>query len=362
MYQGGDVEEDKNGADEFLSLDKFLSELMGYHEQIKQLQASEVHYKLWSATLQKSLNQYQTVVDLLPQKVHLKDKNSSYLFANQTFARFLGVPPRQISGKTDHEFFPDETAEQSLAEDREVLEKGGLIEHEWRYAGKGKVKVERVIKSPVKGVSGETVGILGISWDITDQKAREEELEKKSMELTRLLEARNQELGETYAKFHSEQAECRRLEEEQKYLEILYGILFENSGTAVALIEDNKVIARVNREFEKLSGYSRAEVEGAKNWKDIIHPEDQENIEESAPPPDLISLNPGIRFFKFRNKQTKEKTVSMTAARIPGSNRIMVSMTDLTKYQQAREELDRVKKQVLEWTAEMERGVKSLDT
>jgi PAS domain S-box-containing protein len=209
--------------------------------------------------------------------------------------------------------------------------------------------------------SGETAGILGISWDITDQKGREEDLGKKNIELALLLEARDEESKEIHAKFQAEQAECRRLGEKQKHLETLYGLLFENTGTAVAVIEDNKVIARVNTEFEKLSGYSRAEVEGTKTWDDILHHGHQKDIGESAPSPDLISLNPGIHVFKFRDKQTKENVVSMTAARIPDTNRFMVSMTDITKYSQAREELDGIRKQFMEWMAEMERRVKILD-
>ena len=355
------MEEDKNGIDKFMGIDKFISELIGYHEQIKQLQASEVHYKLLSATLQESLNKYQPVVDHLPQRVFLKDKNLFYLLANENYARFLGVSPQQISGKTDHDFFPGETSEQNLNEDREVMEKGVPAEREGRYTREGRVEVEKTVKTPVKNASGETVGILGISWDITDQKAREEELEKRATEVSQRLEARTDELKEIRGKFESEQAECRRLEEKLKNLEGLYGILFENTGTAVAVVEDNRVISRINTEFEKFSGYSRAEVEGAKNWNEFIHNGHPESKGESTPLPDLNSLDPGTHVFQFRDKQNKEKTFSMTAARIPDTNRVMVSLADITKYKQAREELNRTMKQFMELMVEMERGVKNLD-
>jgi len=38
-----------------------------------------------------------------------------------------------------------------------------------------------------------------------------------------------------------------------------------------------------------------------------------------------------------------------------------VSLTDITKYKQAREELNRVMRQFMELMAEMQRGVKNLD-
>jgi PAS domain S-box-containing protein len=355
------MEEENIGADKFTSIDKFISELIGFHEQIKHLKASEVSYKLQAATLQESLNQYQAVLDHLSQKIFLKDKNFRYLFANENYARSLGVSPQQVFGKTDHDFFPFEAAEQKLNEEREVMEKGVPAEQEGSHTREGRVSVERIVKSALKNASGETVGIMGISWDITDQKAREEELEKRSTELSRLLEARTEEWKEIQAKFQSEQAERRRLEEKGKNIEGLYSILFENTGTAVALIEDNKIISRVNGEFEKISGYSRAEVEGAKNWGEILHDGFQEKTGESTGSPDMNFLGPGMRELKVMDKHNKKKTVSMTVARIPDTGRVLVSLADITKYKKTREELNRVMKQFMELMVEMEKGVKDLD-
>jgi PAS domain S-box-containing protein len=355
------MEQDKNGGESFLSIDRFISELIGYHEQIKKLQASEVQYRLLATTLQESLDKYQAVFDHLPQKVFLKDEKSRYLLANENYARSLGVPRQEVSGKTDHDFFPPETAEQLLEDDREVMARGVPAEKEGRYTREGRVEVERILKAPVKNSSGDTVGVLGISWDITDQKTREEELEKRSAEVSRLLEARTEELREIQGKSRDEEGQSRQLEEKVKNLEGLYWLLFENTGTAVAVIEDNQGISRVNREFEKISGYSRAEVEGAKNWNEFIHNGRSENAGEAIPPPDLNSLDAGTRVFNFFDRQNVKKTISMTAVRIPDTNKVMVSLTDITRYKETREELNRVVGQFKELVAEMEKGVKNLD-
>jgi hypothetical protein len=76
---------------------------------------------------------------------------------------------------------------------------------------------------------------------------------------------------------------------------------------------------------------------------------------------DMNSPDPGMHMLKFMDKQNREKTVSMTAARIPDTNRIIISLMDITKYKQAREELNRIMKQFMELMVEMERGVKELD-
>jgi len=355
------MEESLNEVDNFMSVDKFITELIGYHEKIKQLMASEARYKKLAGALQESLNQCQTIIDHLPQKVFLKDKNSRYLFGNQHYSQSLGVAAQNIPGKTDRDFFPPEMAEQRLNEDRRCMEGGHPEEREERYTREGGVRVEQILKFPIKNESGESVGIMGISWDITGNKAREEALEEKARELAGLLEARTADWKEVVGKHQAEQVERRRLEEELKYLKGYDGVLFENTGTAVAVIEDNKVISKVNTEFEKFSGYSRGDVEGAKNWSEFIPNGYSENIGGPTGSPPMNSLDPGMHLLKFVDRQNKEKIVSLTAARIPETNRVMVSLMDITKYRQTREELNRIMKHFTEWMAEIEKGLRNLD-
>ena len=355
------MEEEKNGVEKFMSIDKFITELISYHEQIKQLKASEVHYKDLAETYQETLKKYQAIIDHLPQKIFLKDKNLFYLFSNEKYARFLGADPQKIAGKTDHDFFPFETAEQYLDADRKFMEKGHPEEKEERILCDGKERMEQVAKFPLRDEAGEIAGILGISWDITDKKKKEEKLEGQTLELARLLEARTDEGKEISEKLEAELTERRRLEERLSSLEGFYRVLFENTGTAVAVVEENKVVSRVNTEFERFSGYSRAEVEGAKNWNEFIHNGYPQNMGEVMSSADMNSLDPEMNVFKFVDKQNREKTVSMTAARIPDTNRVMVSLVDITKYKQAREELNRIMRQFMELMVETEKGVKSLE-
>ena len=355
------MEEEKNGEDKFMGIDKFITELVGYHEQIKLLKASEAHYRELAGKLQESLNKYQTIVAHLPQKVFLKDKNLFYLFGSENYARLFGVAPQEILGKTDRDFYPFEVAEQRLNDDRMFLGKGDPEEKEEKVLRGGKERVEQVVKYPIKDASGEIVGIMGISWDITEKKEKEEGLERKNKELANLLEARNAELKEIQEKIQLEQGKCRTLEGKVEKLEGSHSILFENTGTAVAVIEDNWVISRVNTEFEKLSGYSRGEMEGRKHWNEFIHNGYPEKAGKTSYAPDPAYLEPGMKVCKFMDKQNKERTVSIVFSRIPDTGRVMVSLNDITKYKQAREELSRIMGQLVEMMGEMEKGIESLD-
>lgn len=237
---------------------------------------------------------------------------------------------------------------------------GNTEEREERYSRDGREGVERVIKIPIHDKTGEIVGLAGFFFDITETKAKEEELEKKSKELADSLEGRNAELREIQDKIQVEQAERWKLEEGLKNVEALYSILFENTGTAVALIEDNGIISRVNREFEKISGYSRGDVEGAKNWGEFIKNNIPHHAGESADSQWLNPLDPAMKVFKFVGGQNEEKTVSLAAARIPNTGRFLVSLTDISDYRKAREDLNRIMKQFKELIGEMEKSAKDL--
>ncbi len=354
------MEEEKNIAEKFMSLEKFISDLIGFHEQIKQLKASEAHYKELAGNLGETLKKYQAIVDHVPLKFFLKDKNLIYLLSSESYARFLGIAPQDVIGKTDHDFFPSEVADQRLNEERRLMEVGKAEETEERRTREGRTRVDQIIKAPIKNESGQTIGIVGFSLDITEKKEKEEELEKKNRELSNFLEARKAELKKIREKFELEQADRQRLEERLQNVEALFPILFENTGTAVAMIKENRIISRVNKEFEKLSGYSRAEVEGTKNWGEFIRNGSLQDIGEPAGSPSMNSLGPGMPVFKFLGRQNEEKTVSMTVALIPDTGSVLVSLKDITNYEKARQELNRVMTQFRQVMVGMEKAAEDL--
>ncbi|MBW2006422.1 MAG: PAS domain S-box protein [Deltaproteobacteria bacterium] len=69
------------------------------------------------------------------------------------------------------------------------------------------------------------------------------------------------------------------LDEERKALqdsEERYRTIFENTGTATLIIEEDTIISMVNTQFEKLSGYSKEEIENKMKWTEFVLPEDLE--------------------------------------------------------------------------------------
>jgi len=59
-----------------------------------------------------------------------------------------------------------------------------------------------------------------------------------------------------------------------------YRTVFENTGTAMIIIEEDKTIFMTNTQLEKISGYSKEEMENKMKWTDFIFPEDLKRMEK----------------------------------------------------------------------------------
>ncbi len=130
-----------------------------------------------------SENKYRTLLENLPQKIFLKDTGSVYISCNENYARDLKIRPEEITGKTDYDFYPQELAEKYREDDRKVVKSGKIIEVEEKYIRNGQERWVHTVKSPVKDDKGKVRAVLGIFWDITEQKQAIAEKEKLHAQL-----------------------------------------------------------------------------------------------------------------------------------------------------------------------------------
>ena len=126
--------------------------------------------------------QFRALMESLPSKVFLKDKNSVYLSCNVNFARDLKIAPAEIAGKTDYDFFPTHVANKARDDDKSIMAAGKTESHEEEYhligdylEGSQKAYVN-IVKVPVRDADGNVTGLLGFFWDITERKRADEAL------------------------------------------------------------------------------------------------------------------------------------------------------------------------------------------
>ncbi len=138
------------------------------------------------AKLRDSEALYHSLVETLPQNIFRKDLQERFTFANQHFCKTLGRELKDILGRTDFDFFPEEMAAKYQHDDRRVLETGKPLEavEEHQPPG-GEKQYVQVVKTPLRGAYGQIIGLQGIFWDITAQKLAEEQIRRTNAELAR---------------------------------------------------------------------------------------------------------------------------------------------------------------------------------
>ncbi len=117
-----------------------------------------------------------TVLENTQAHVYMKDASGRYLYVNGEVEKQLGRPRDQILGRTNEELLPPEVARKVSEFDREVFNRGGVVEREERVpepSGSEHVFLSRkmLVRRP-----GEADCLVGISSDITVQKKTERDL------------------------------------------------------------------------------------------------------------------------------------------------------------------------------------------
>lgn len=179
------------------------------------------------------------LMDNIPDAIFFKDTEGRWTRVNRAGARGMGAAsPESMIGKSMFDYFALEFAQKAHAVDLEIVASGkpvmGRIEK--AIAEDREDLWLSTTKMPIKDDSGQVIGIVGISRDITQLKLAEEKLRENEERLR---------------------------------------ILFESSPDAIVLLDphDEDVswpIVDCNRKFCEMNGFTRDELIGQSI--DIVHP------------------------------------------------------------------------------------------
>ncbi|MBC7185640.1 MAG: PAS domain S-box protein [Calditrichaeota bacterium] len=123
--------------------------------------------------LAEERNLLRTLIDSLPDSIYAKDAELRFTLNNAAHLHALGAQSQaEALGKTDFDFRPPELAERYAAEDHAVLESGQATvnREEETVLPNGEPGWLLCTKVPLLDAEGKTVGLVGISRDITAQK------------------------------------------------------------------------------------------------------------------------------------------------------------------------------------------------
>jgi diguanylate cyclase (GGDEF)-like protein/PAS domain S-box-containing protein len=114
----------------------------------------------------------------LQDAVYVRDREGRYLMANAAAAAAVGRTPEEIVGRTDAELLGGEEGEAIRRADREVISRGVSQSFEEEIVVDGEMRTYMSTKAPLRDATGEIVGVVGISTDISSRKQTENELRR----------------------------------------------------------------------------------------------------------------------------------------------------------------------------------------
>ncbi len=208
------MQNEDRALEKFNSIEKFIKELMEMQKQIAELKASEANSQMAAEDLRASEKKFRMVVENLPQRIFVKDKNLDYIFCNESYALDFKITSKEIIGKTDYDLHPKELADKYIADEKRILSAGKVEEIEDKYIISGKDLTIHSVKTPLRDEEGNITGILGTFWDIDEKKRVEKEREKYCLQLKELISERVAEIESLNDKLHKEDARRQRIEEE----------------------------------------------------------------------------------------------------------------------------------------------------
>ena len=131
------------------------------------------------------------------------------------------------------------------------------------------------------------------------------------------------------------EAEIALMKSEKNYRNI-----FENTGTATVILDENLSITQVNSEFERLSGLSMEKIKG-KHWTEFVVEEEEVNLLKKdyklqITDPKAINLE-----FETKGKQRNGKIIDLFVkiTRIPDTEKSLVTLLDITQSKKAENKL-----------------------
>jgi diguanylate cyclase (GGDEF)-like protein/PAS domain S-box-containing protein len=132
--------------------------------------------KLAEAEIFKQKSLLATVIESASEAIYAKDLEGKYFILNEPAAQIFNIPAAQVTGRTDFELLPEETARGFRINDQDAMATGQVQIIEEIGQVEGQTVFFLAHKTPWRDHSGNIIGVIGVSSDITDRKAIEERL------------------------------------------------------------------------------------------------------------------------------------------------------------------------------------------
>ena len=162
---------------------------------------------------------------------------------------------------------------------------------------------------------------------------RDAELTAHRQHLAELVQKRTEELVRVNGDLTRELEQRERFERALSESEKRYRAIFENTGNASIIVEEDYTISLANAEFARLSGYDLEDVIGRRSWTDFVHPDFVEQIKEYHALRRISGKSvPGDYDIKIVDRSGRTRQVHLTVGLLPDSRKTIASILDITDW------------------------------
>ena len=259
--------------------------------------------------LRKSEILHETILETTGTAILIIEEDMTISFVNKEFEKMIGYPQQEVVERMKWtEFVTEADREWMIRQhnlrrtaDTNVARKN----YEFRLVNReGRIKDVYLVISMIPGTKKSVASLI----DLTDVKDAQEAL---------------------------------------KQSESWYRTLFENTGTATVILEEDTTISFANAEFVAMSGYAKEEIEGKKSWTDFTFREDLDDM-LTRHRQRRANGEPPLKQYEFRfvDKGGRIRNIFLHVDIIPGTKKSIAALLDITDRKKAEESLKEAQRQM----------------
>lgn len=247
--------------------------------------------------LEESLRKFEFIANATHDLMTLCDREFVMIAANKSYLEHSGKTSEEIVGRTMRDIWGSDVFESNILEYLNRCVAGEVVTYTAWFAFPGKAeRCYEVSMYPYSEADGDVTHVTTVTRDISDEEASRR----------KILESREH-----------------------------FRTMFESTGTAIVIVNEDMTIAMANKQCEGLTGYSPEDLAGMK-WTEFVSSEDLEKMKAYHMARRQGAENiPNSYDFKITIRSGEERHLLAEMEMLPDTKQSIASMLDITERQQA---------------------------
>jgi vacuolar-type H+-ATPase subunit I/STV1 len=205
---------------QFKAVQDLMHEMVAMWQRVKDLEEADRDNRVEIDALRVTDARLRCVIEKLPLRFFFKDSGLNYVLCSEAYAHDWDMKPGELSGKSDRDLFSADVVEKLAAVEYEVIHTGKMEIAEEDRLVTGREITVLAIRKPIINGTGDTLGLLCVLWDITEDKRLKVNQERRIHELEGALSERVGEVESLKSELEKSSAEHRQKEGEFSRLRV----------------------------------------------------------------------------------------------------------------------------------------------